>query len=222
MHAGARIIDVEHSIADNSWTITEAARFTEHRSMNYASAVQPPPFTNASRLFGAHDSLELADERKNRRDHTSGKIRLSCVSTSFYDRKLCAWDFWMPDQGSDGKPVSALPVDEGHAVSFDGDSDIPCSDGDATAFEDELAWISSCAESGPVWFPERGPGTDLSHPVLKADLADAGTAGNDSVKSREAHANVAGNIEAFGSHEVETAHRPREGRIGHSNGCHSQ
>lgn len=72
MHAGSRIVRIEHDMTADSWNIAVLAKFTEHESMNYASGVW-----NANALDSA------ADESTTR--------RLTCVSSSFYDKRLCLW-----------------------------------------------------------------------------------------------------------------------------------
>jgi diphthamide biosynthesis protein 7 len=65
MHAGARIVDLE--VKDGvDWNCSVLARFEEHKSMNYGS-----------------DFV---------RDNDGGE-RLRCVSTSFYDKLLCLWEY---------------------------------------------------------------------------------------------------------------------------------
>ncbi|KAI0198653.1 hypothetical protein F4808DRAFT_435314 [Astrocystis sublimbata] len=66
MHAGCRILEITGDYSDNC-QITVLARFEEHQSMNYGSDFQP------------------GTERDSR--------TLRCVSTSFYDRLLCLWEF---------------------------------------------------------------------------------------------------------------------------------
>jgi diphthamide biosynthesis protein 7 len=62
MHAGARVVEIVTDDGE-SWRCSVLARFEEHDSMNYASD------------YVYHDT-----ER-----------RLTCVSTSFYDRLMCLW-----------------------------------------------------------------------------------------------------------------------------------
>ena len=69
MHAGARVIEVEGS-RDGEWGINVLGEFREHESMNYASDVWPG----------------------------SGEERAWIVSTSFYDRRLCLWE-WSEEWG---------------------------------------------------------------------------------------------------------------------------
>lgn len=69
MHAGTRIVRVswKRGSSDDDlgeWDIQVLAQFTEHESMNYASGVWQTPA----------DSSELV-----------------CVSSSFYDKRLCLW-----------------------------------------------------------------------------------------------------------------------------------
>jgi len=66
MHAGAKILRIRRS-ERGEWTIEVAARFEEHESMNYASDA--------------------------RFDSDGYSPTLTVVSTSFYDRKLCVWNF---------------------------------------------------------------------------------------------------------------------------------
>ncbi|KAL1633500.1 hypothetical protein SLS56_002885 [Neofusicoccum ribis] len=61
MHAGARVLRLTRKGEEGEWEFEEVARFEEHRSMNYGSAVQPG---------------------------TGGR---TVVSTSFYDRLLAVW-----------------------------------------------------------------------------------------------------------------------------------
>lgn len=70
MHAGVRVLRVSRD-AEGHWSIKVLAKFEEHESMNYASDVQPFSRT--------------ADG-----DETDG---ITCISTSFYDRKLCVWKY---------------------------------------------------------------------------------------------------------------------------------
>ena len=67
MHAGVQIITISKS-KDTGWTISTIAKFEEHESMNYASDARPEPGESVSRKF-------------------------TVVSTSFYDKKLCMWQF---------------------------------------------------------------------------------------------------------------------------------
>jgi len=66
MHAGARILKIRRS-KRGKWLIEVAARFEEHESMNYASDA--------------------------RLDSDGYAPNFTVVSTSFYDRKLCLWNF---------------------------------------------------------------------------------------------------------------------------------
>lgn len=66
MHAGPKVVEVIHS-SENIWTIDIMATFEEHKSMNYAS-----------------------DARKE--ESKNGVNSMTCVSTSFYDKKLCVWN----------------------------------------------------------------------------------------------------------------------------------
>ncbi|KAI5466496.1 hypothetical protein BGZ63DRAFT_502530 [Mariannaea sp. PMI_226] len=70
MHAGARLVDLEVE-GENDWACKILAQFEEHKSMNYGS-----DFVRG----GDGDSLQ-------------------CVSTSFYDKLLCVWEY----KGSEGK-----------------------------------------------------------------------------------------------------------------------
>ena len=70
MHAGVRLVRVTR-IAGGKWSIKVLAAFEEHESMNYASDVQPRSKTSAG------DENDV----------------FTCVSTSFYDRKLCVWKY---------------------------------------------------------------------------------------------------------------------------------
>lgn len=70
MHAGTRVVRVSCA-ADSAWEMEVLAEFTEHESMNYASDVWKPR--------GGYD---LQGETP---------AELLCVSSSFYDRRLCTW-----------------------------------------------------------------------------------------------------------------------------------
>lgn len=69
MHAGTRLVRVtcKHEDGTPNWGIEVLARFTEHESMNYASGV-----------------WEGGQE-------TTRSSEILCVSSSFYDRRLCVW-----------------------------------------------------------------------------------------------------------------------------------
>ncbi|KAE8336109.1 hypothetical protein BDV24DRAFT_178803 [Aspergillus arachidicola] len=72
MHAGTRVVRVTRTLGDNAgWDIEVLAEFTEHQSMNYASDVWKPE--------GGYDlqGKEVSE--------------LLCISSSFYDRRLCLW-----------------------------------------------------------------------------------------------------------------------------------
>jgi diphthamide biosynthesis protein 7 len=79
MHAGARIIRVNSSLpgpgtSEENWNIEVIAEFTEHTSMNYASGVW--------RRSGEEEDIGQNETTD-----------IPCVSTSFYDRRLCLWKF---------------------------------------------------------------------------------------------------------------------------------
>ena len=76
MHAGARLLKVARSDSTRRWSINVIAKIEEHDSMNYAS----------------DGRIESFDE-----DYSSG---YTCVSTSFYDRKLCVWTVEHPERMS--------------------------------------------------------------------------------------------------------------------------
>ena len=72
MHAGTRIVKLSYrpggADGDAQWTFEVLAEFTEHESMNYASdfQMQESPGT--------------------------GVVKLLCVSSSFYDKRMCVWN----------------------------------------------------------------------------------------------------------------------------------
>ena len=69
MHAGTRIVRLQcRQESSEDWGFDVLAKFEEHRSMNYGSDVQPGSGT---------------------------KKRF--VSTSFYDKLLCLWNFNVRD-----------------------------------------------------------------------------------------------------------------------------
>ncbi|KAI0893166.1 hypothetical protein F4806DRAFT_499359 [Annulohypoxylon nitens] len=67
MHAGSRVLEISGDAPSKSCEIKVLGRFEEHKSMNYGSDFQP--------------GSELGN----------GKLR--CISTSFYDRLLCLWEY---------------------------------------------------------------------------------------------------------------------------------
>ncbi|KAJ5154488.1 uncharacterized protein N7500_009927 [Penicillium coprophilum] len=69
MHAGTRLVRVTCKQEDgaSNWGIEVLAKFTEHESMNYASGVWEG------------------------RQETTRSSEVLCVSSSFYDRRLCVW-----------------------------------------------------------------------------------------------------------------------------------
>ncbi|KAK2808910.1 hypothetical protein FQN49_008666 [Arthroderma sp. PD_2] len=76
MHGGARIIRVTSSKDPNIgtvWDIKIVAQFTEHDSMNYASDVW---------MNYDHQDPMTTDSRQP---------KLLCVSSSFYDKRVCVW-----------------------------------------------------------------------------------------------------------------------------------
>ena len=68
MHAGAKILEVKR-LENGEWIIDILAKFVEHKSMNYASAGRP-----RKSPLGRVESFVI-------------------VSTSFYDKKLCVWEY---------------------------------------------------------------------------------------------------------------------------------
>lgn len=77
MHAGSRIVRLERASATDSgdeWTFSVLAKFEEHKSMNYGSDVQP---------------VDIGREAGKR----------VVVSTSFYDKLTCVWEF----EGEEGR-----------------------------------------------------------------------------------------------------------------------
>lgn len=81
MHSGARIVTLEkHKLSESDregeseWRFTIAARFEEHQSMNYASDIRPVKGGEQMRTF---------------------------VSTSFYDKLVCVWQYKGATVGQD-------------------------------------------------------------------------------------------------------------------------
>ena len=75
MHAGAKMIEIAYGEEATGWKIDEVAWNTEHKSMNYASDVQPLLTANIG------DGMVDGDEKR------------MCVSTSFYDKLLVLWEY---------------------------------------------------------------------------------------------------------------------------------
>jgi diphthamide biosynthesis protein 7 len=69
MHAGARLVDLDLQDGENG-TCNVLAQFEEHKSMNYGSG-----FVRGSSANG-----------------------LRCVSTSFYDKLLCMWEYELAEE----------------------------------------------------------------------------------------------------------------------------
>ncbi|KAI1207445.1 uncharacterized protein F4807DRAFT_434637 [Annulohypoxylon truncatum] len=67
MHAGSRVLEITGETATKSCEVKVLGRFEEHRSMNYGSDFQP------------------GSEKEDR--------KFRCISTSFYDRLLCLWEY---------------------------------------------------------------------------------------------------------------------------------
>ncbi|KAK6401022.1 hypothetical protein LTR95_019240 [Oleoguttula sp. CCFEE 5521] len=79
MHAGTRVVALSQKRSESGtprWEFQVKAQFTEHKSMNYGSAVQPLP-TSPHR-----DSSIVGGPSAGKR---------TIVSTSFYDKLLCIW-----------------------------------------------------------------------------------------------------------------------------------
>ena len=70
MHAGTRILIISRS-TESGWSIEISARFEENKSMNYAS-----------------------DARLQQIQ--TGMQRFTVVSTSFYDKRICVWEYQSP------------------------------------------------------------------------------------------------------------------------------
>ncbi len=81
MHAGARLLKIARSEDRTHWSINVIAKFEEHESMNYAS----------------DGRIESPDGERS-----SG---YTCVSTSFYDRKLCVWTVEHPEGMNRKNPI---------------------------------------------------------------------------------------------------------------------
>jgi diphthamide biosynthesis protein 7 len=79
MHAGCRIVELSRTSSGaedgDTWRFDVRAEFTEHTSMNYASGF---------RMLENDQSLDLL-----------------CVSSSFYDKRLCVWRADIPTQYQD-------------------------------------------------------------------------------------------------------------------------
>lgn len=76
MHGGSRLVRIQHSISESdlqlgagNWDIDVLAEFKEHESMNYAS-----------------DFL-----RSRKKEEMTGENTVTCVTSSFYDRRVCVW-----------------------------------------------------------------------------------------------------------------------------------
>ncbi|KAI1804624.1 hypothetical protein F4811DRAFT_519206 [Daldinia bambusicola] len=67
MHAGSRVLEISGGTEPEFCGIKVLGRFEEHKSMNYGSDFQP--------------GSEVGDRN------------LRCVSTSFYDKLLCLWEY---------------------------------------------------------------------------------------------------------------------------------
>jgi diphthamide biosynthesis protein 7 len=67
MYAGARLVEIVSDNSGQNWACVVLARFEEHKSMNYASEIS---------------TSSLAAD---------GRTRI--VSTSFYDKLLCLWEY---------------------------------------------------------------------------------------------------------------------------------
>ncbi|KAK7727883.1 hypothetical protein SLS63_006962 [Diaporthe eres] len=72
MHAGARVVRIEGDLTTVT-SIEVLRRFEEHESMNYGSDYT---WVNRREFFGEGEGRKIV-----------------CVSTSFYDKRLCLWTF---------------------------------------------------------------------------------------------------------------------------------
>lgn len=72
MHAGARVVRLEGSLGSVN-DIKVLSRFEEHESMNYGS---DHAWADRREFFGEGEGRKIV-----------------CVSTSFYDKRLCLWTF---------------------------------------------------------------------------------------------------------------------------------
>lgn len=99
MHAGARVVSLrrcrdggdEVGVEDGGagWDFEVLARFEEHESMNYGSDVQPVRASYGGQCTGG-GSDDVDDGSGKLRDI---ERRRTVVSTSFYDKKVCLWQF---------------------------------------------------------------------------------------------------------------------------------
>ena len=99
MHAGTRIVQLTSRSSGSSasasasssieseseWEFTVLARFEEHKSMNYGSDGQP------LRIGGVGVEEGGGEQRQQQQNQQGGKRVV--VSTSFYDRLMCVWEF---------------------------------------------------------------------------------------------------------------------------------
>lgn len=86
MHAGARVLRISRTSsssesAEENWNIDVLAEFSEHQSMNYASDM----WRGGSIETGTEGDEDRGD--------------MLCVSSSFYDKRLCVWKFNTPKLG---------------------------------------------------------------------------------------------------------------------------
>ncbi|RAH66975.1 uncharacterized protein BO66DRAFT_380453 [Aspergillus aculeatinus CBS 121060] len=76
MHGGTRVVRVRCPSAESGWELEILAEFTEHESMNYASDVW--------KTAGGY-------ELPVRSSDTPETQEILCLSSSFYDRRVCLW-----------------------------------------------------------------------------------------------------------------------------------
>lgn len=85
MHAGTRVVrvtcrrngtnDLRIDLDEDVWIVDVLAEFTEHESMNYAAGIWRGRYKD-------HDGSDAAP---------SNEQETLCVSSSFYDRRVCVW-----------------------------------------------------------------------------------------------------------------------------------
>lgn len=97
MEAGARVLEVVRA-EDGRWSIDVLGHFIEHQSLTYGADIQPrepePGLVEEPRV-GTRSAMMMIPPRPS-----------TCVTVSFYDRRLCIWDF-----AAGGAPCSSTTPD---------------------------------------------------------------------------------------------------------------
>lgn len=92
MSSGARVLRVTQHVKQGPWSIVVVGHFTEHQSLTYGCGVQPSRTIPAAATSSSAVTRDVVGEAERMGAVTGGR-RYRCVTVSFYDRRVCVWDF---------------------------------------------------------------------------------------------------------------------------------